>query len=237
MVILSVALHGVLLLMPAPKWWSTAEEPEPKDILEESGAISLTTLPSVTAPEPAVPEPEVIEPAEPVAASEVIQEPLLVELPEELPEIIENTEDFEELDDLEPTFEEETLPEPEDNGPEAGIAFVFNDDFPHIAGSASGCGSYGLENCRTVDDKNFSDAAKALKKDLEDQGYTLDDVTPEDDERYNNQTIFKINKPSDPNAEVKYLNVFGEGLASVFYLITPEIITRADLETLNTEEV
>lgn len=231
LIVLSVAFHGVLLSMPMPQWWLTAEknEPrtEPEDILEESGAISLTTLPVVAAPEPEVTETE--EPASPPEEiiPEIIEQAPLTEVSEDIPQEPEDTNEPEPTS-LEPVPGEPT-PDPADNEPESGVAFAFKDDFPHADGSETGCGSVSLENCRTVNGNSFNNIAKSLRKDLEAQNYTLNDITPEDDDRYENHIIFEIIDSTDPDAEIKYLNVLSEDFLSAFYIITPDILTREEL--------
>ena len=237
LVMVSVAFHGGLFLLPMPQWWLRSVEPEPKPEVdvEQSGAIALTILPTIAQPEPVVPEPAPTVTEQPPftqAPLTQISDDLLEDIQEEIEGEPEDLE--EEPEELEDDIEEVPALPPEDldNNLEADLAFVFNDDFPHIEGAASGCGNYALENCRTVDGKNSSEVVTFLKQDLEAQGYKLEDVTPEDDDRYDNQKIFKMIDPNDPNAEVKYLNIFGEGLMGAFYVITSELIERQDLEAL-----
>ena len=45
-----------------------------------------------------------------------------------------------------------------------------------------------------------------------------------------NQRIYEMR--AQEQSEVKYLNIFGEGLTGGFYIITPDVITKEDLETL-----
>lgn len=230
LIVLSAVFHGVLLSMPMPQWWLTAEDPDPKqkpeDILEESGAISLTTLPVVATPEPEVTEPE--EPAPPPeSVPEIIEQAPVTEVPEDIPQ------EPEDINEPEPVPSDpipgEPTPDPADDEPESGVAFAFKDDFPHADGSEAGCGSVNLENCRTVNGTSFNNIATSLREDLEEQNYTLNDITPEDDDRYENHIIFEIIDPNDPDAEIKYLNVLSEDFLSAFYIITPDILTREEL--------
>ena len=215
-------LHGGLLLLPAPQWWQTPlPEPEPEPILEESGEVALTTLPKVAAPVTApVAEPEPAAPVEPPPERLPVQP--------EIADAIESEPAEPEPQDQEPEFDEQE-PEPENSEPEAGFAVRFSDDFPHVTGATSGC--YGLDNCRTVDGQNFRDIAKALQQQLETQGYKL---TPYDngDSGGGNHRVYEMRSLSAPESAVKYLNIFGEGLTGAFYIITPALIDRQDMEAL-----
>ncbi|NEQ53956.1 MAG: hypothetical protein F6K11_28140 [Leptolyngbya sp. SIO3F4] len=226
-----------------PQWWlhSVTLEPEIEEDLEQSGAIALTTLPIVAKPEPeqVLPEPpklEQIAPAIAEAPPTVIEPPptqlpeeLIEEIPEELEE--DEQEEFEQEPDppLENLDDNQFEADTDNNEPEAGIAIQFNDDFPHIAGAQSGC--FGLENCRIVDGQSFRDVAKAILQDLEAKGYEL---TPYDnsDSGGGNHRIYEMRQLSDSDIALKYLNIFGEGLTGAFYVITPELIERGDLESL-----
>ncbi len=235
LIVVSLAFHGVLLSLPMPQWWLTAvkTKPKPKEILEESGAIALTMLPVVSVPEASEP----VEP-NPPPEPEVIEE-LPVQVPEAIVEEIAHIEEPENINDPESAppevLPDELPPTPPDYEPEAGIAFAFGDDFPHITDTTPGCGNHGLENCRTINGKNFSDIGRSFSEDFRSQGYKVEDITPEDSEEHNNQIIFKIYDPNNPNAEIKYLNIFGEGLNSAFYVLAPNIVTRADLDALSPE--
>ncbi|MBX2862878.1 MAG: hypothetical protein KTR27_04930 [Leptolyngbyaceae cyanobacterium MAG.088] len=223
-----------------PQWWIRSAEPEPEleETIEQSGAIALTTLPIIAKPQPAAPvapEPEPIAIEQPPPPLEQVPlEQVVDNVLEDIQEEVDEEPEEKPEDPIEEDIEEVPVPPPEttDNTLEADIAFVFNNDFPHIDGAASGCGNYGLENCRTVDGKNFNDVTAFLRQDLAEKGYNLEDVTPEDDDRYDNQKIFKMSDPDDPNIEIRYLNIFGDGLANAFYIITPDIITKQELEDL-----
>lgn len=222
---LSVALHGALLMLPTPGFKPTEPEPEPP--IEESGAIALTTLPTIVKPEPAVPVNPVPPSVTPTAPLTQVPEVLP---PEALPP--ETFEDTNEVDDPEPVPELplQSDPDPADSGPEAGIAMQFGTNFPHLAGAKSGC--YGLDNCRIAEGQNYTDALREISEQLETQGYTLTPYTGNDDSDVRNHRIFEMRLPSEPNADVKYLNVFGEGLKTAIYIITPRIITQEDLQSL-----
>ncbi len=247
LIFLSVILHGGLLVLPMPQWWLRTAAPESvlDEELEQSGAIALTIVPPIANPEPEPIAPatdlEPIAPALPEAPSPVIEPPPLTQVPEEL--IAEIPEELEK--DLEDDIQEEPEQEPDppleniddnqldtdpaNSDPEAGIATPFNDDFPHIAGAQSGC--YGLENCRIVDGQTFRDIAKAIRQDLEAKGYKL---IPYDnsDSGGGNHRIYEMRLLNEPDTEVNYLNIFGEGLTGAFYVITPQLIEREDLEAL-----
>lgn len=233
LVALSVIFHGVLVLFPMPQWWLNSDysKLEPGESLEESGAIALTTLPIVAAPEP-----EVTPPVIPAPPAQIVEEPLPAELSPV--EINEPAVDDEGEPEPEPPPDEPPPeappPEPDTtNGePEAGIAFEFRDGFPHIGEAQAGCNNYGLGNCRTVDAQNLREVARSLRQDLEAQGYSLKDVTPEDSEEHANHKIFELSFPGA--GEVKYLNIFGadDQLTGAFYIITPTLITRQNLKDL-----
>ncbi|MEL6231986.1 MAG: hypothetical protein AAFR24_18940 [Cyanobacteria bacterium J06627_3] len=222
-------LHGGLLLLPTPQWWRPSEDPdvvvEPPVILEESGAIAITTLPVVPQPLP-----EETVPVEPAPLPELSQpsETVLTQVPETLPEDVEPEQPDENLPENKTDNQPE--PEPEDNEPEAGIAMQFDADFPHLAGAVSGC--YGLENCRRAEGQNYTEALQEIGEGLEAQGYELTPYDDNDDSDVRNHRIFEMRLPGDPDAGVKYLNVFGDGLKAAIYIITPNIITQADLQSL-----
>lgn len=223
---LSIALHGSLLLLPV-RWLSIAETTEPSlepEELPESGAIALTTLPPIA--QPAAPA-EPVEVAPPESLPEP-EPPPLVQVPPAVAEIPQVVETPEREPEPEPDSQPEPEPEPTNTEPEAGIAVRFSNDFPHVAGAASGC--FGLENCRTIAGETFRDVAKAIREGLEAKGYEL---TPEDngDESGGNHRIYRMISP--PDNQVKYLNIFGEGLTGAFYLITSDPIKRGDLEALD----
>ncbi|MEO0350043.1 MAG: hypothetical protein AAF282_08340 [Cyanobacteria bacterium P01_A01_bin.15] len=218
---LSVALHGALLMLPTPGFQPA--EPEPEAPIEESGAIALTTLPTIAKPEPAAP----VDPAPPA----VTPTAPLTQVPEVLPpEVLEDTTEVNELEPVPELPLQTTDPEPADSEPEGGIAVQFSADFPHLTGSQSGC--YGLDNCRIAEGQNYTDALREISERLETQGYTLTPYTGNDDSDVRNHRIFEMRLPSDPDADVKYLNVFGEGLKTAIYIITPRIITQEDLQSL-----
>ena len=224
LILLSVVLHGALLLLPTPGLQTV--EPEPEDPIEESGAIALTTLPTIAKPEP--------EPAVPVApAPPDTPSAPLTEVPEVLPpEVFEDTSEVEDLESPPDPPLDNNEPEPQDTEPEAGIAVQFGADFPHLAGAKSGC--YGLDNCRIAEGQNYTDALRDISERLETQGYTLTPYTGNDDSDVRNHRIFEMRLPSEPDADVKYLNVYGEGLKTAIYIITPHIITQEDLQSLGT---
>lgn len=231
LVLLSVFLHGGLLLLPMPQWWSTPIESDPEEVIEESGAIAITTLPII--PQPDIPpQPEVTVAPEPAP----VELPPLTQIPDNLPEIIEQQpiedtlEELEEPEDIEQPIEpsDEDELDSENSEPEAGIAFQFGNDFPHLANSQAGC--YGLDNCRTAEGKNYIDAVQEIKTELEAQGYELTLYEGNDDSDVRNHRIFEMRLPDE--TEVKYLNVFGEGLRTAIYMITPRIITQQELQTL-----
>ncbi|MEO0396418.1 MAG: hypothetical protein AAF243_10605 [Cyanobacteria bacterium P01_A01_bin.137] len=230
-----LVFHGGVLLLPTPQWWRPSETPEaeaePPAILEESGAIAITTLPVVPQPVP-----EDIAPAEPAPPPELSQPPqtVLTQVPETLPE--QTVEDPEEPEENLPENKTDDRPDPEgpeESEPEAGIAIQFDADFPHLAGAVSGC--YGLENCRRAEGQNYTDALREISEGLETQGYELTPYDGNDDSDVRNHRIFEMRLPSDPGAGVKYLNVFGDGLKAAIYIITPNIITQADLQALESD--
>lgn len=232
LIFLGVAvLHGSLLLLPTPQWWQLSEESEvvaePPAILEESGAISITTLPVV--PQSLPEEPVPVEPVPPPDLSQPPQT-VLTQVPEILPEEVVEDPGEEENTPLDNKTVDQPEPDPEESEPEAGIAVQFDSDFPHLAGAVSGC--YGLENCRRAEGQNYTDALKEIGEGLETQGYELTPYTGNDDSDVRNHRIFEMRLPNDPDAGVKYLNVFGDGLKAAIYIITPNIITQADLLAL-----
>ncbi|EKU99320.1 hypothetical protein Lepto7375DRAFT_1347 [Leptolyngbya sp. PCC 7375] len=230
LVLLSVFLHGGLLLLPMPQWWSIPVASDPEEVIEESGAIAITTLPIIPQSDPPLqPEAPTIPEPEPVAPPPLIQVPDKVLEIEELliEDTLEELEDLEEAEQpIEPSDEDEL--DPENSEPEAGIAFQFGNDFPHLAGSQAGC--YGLENCRTAEGQNYIDAVQDITNRLEAQGYELKLYEGNDDSDVRNHRIFEMRLPDQ--AEIKYLNVFGEGLRTAIYIITPRIITQEELQTL-----
>lgn len=233
LVTVSVMLHGGLLLLPMPQWWQRAAEPEPEIAVEESDAIAITTLPAISKPVP-----KEITPVEPPPAppTTVVQPPPLTQVPDNLPEEQLAVEALEtaEQPDSEPLPEnnepEQQEPEPDNSEPEAGIAVKFNSDFPHLAGAEAGC--YGLENCRKAEGQNYLDALNNISQGLEAQGYELTPYDGNDDSDVRNHKIYEMRLLNDPDAAVKYLNVFGEGLKTAIYIITPDIVTQAELQAL-----
>ncbi|MEA5464578.1 hypothetical protein [Leptothoe sp. PORK10 BA2] len=235
---LSLALHGGLLLLPMPQGGFSPVEPEPEleNRVEESGAIALTTLPIVTKPKS-----ENVSPIAPPLPA-IAQPPSapLTQVPENLPDevladLAESEQREDESDPAVPQPEqppEQTEPDPENPAPEKGLAVQFSSDFPHIAGSLSGC--YGLENCRRTEGENYTNVLDNLSKSLEAQGYELTPYDGNDDSDVRNHRIYEMRLPNDPQAGVKYLNVFGDGLKAAIYIITPHVITQAELAALET---
>lgn len=248
LIILSGVLHGGLLFLPMPQWWLRATdtdetlEPELEDVLEESGVIAITTLPVI-----AEPEAEIIAPVAPVPLPEETPPAPLTQVPDNVPNDIPPEAPLDELEDLEdleelpdpveepdpepPVEKDEPLPpEPEkSNEPEAGIAVPFNADFKHVDGATTGC--YGLENCLTVTGKSFKDVAREIRQQLENQGYELSPYDNDDDNGANHD-IYEMRPPDTPDM-VEYLNIFGDGLRDAFYVISPGLITKEDLESLD----
>ena len=139
---LSAVAHVGLLLLPMPQDWLTSQESaEPVEvILEESGAIAITTLPIVAQPEPEV---VALAPPPPAAQIEVVEPPPLTDVPDDivLADTLEETTEL--LDDLDidnpdEEAEEEPLAEESNDQPEAGIAVPFSDDFSHLSGPSQG---------------------------------------------------------------------------------------------------
>ncbi|MEM1255582.1 MAG: hypothetical protein AAGI69_24350 [Cyanobacteria bacterium P01_H01_bin.21] len=230
-IILSVALHGGLLLLPMPQW--SSPDPEPEVVAEESGAIALTTLPATL---PVLPEVPAAAPVE-----QTVEPPPPVQVPETIPEIddsviddtvmaLEDEPADDPIDQTAPVEDEDV--DPQTSEPEAGIAFQFSNDFPHLAGSQVGC--YGLENCRMAEGQNYVDAVQEIRDNLEAQGYVLTRYQGNDDSDVRNHRIYEMRLPENPETEVKYLNVFGEGLKTAIYIITTRIVTQDELQTLGT---
>ncbi|MEM9482814.1 MAG: hypothetical protein AAGA83_03890 [Cyanobacteria bacterium P01_F01_bin.116] len=234
LIILSVAFHGGLLLLPMPQWWLRSAEPEPEidvEELEQSGAISLTRLPV------AAPEPEVIEPLEPkIEAPEPL---ILTEVPDNLPEEVLEEVPAEDLE----TPENPEIPDvdneapldssTEDNEPELGIAVRFDQDFTHVDGAEAGC--YGLNNCHMVSDKNVDEVSNDLISKYENRGYQLElyeDPTVDRDRSHKIYTMYSID---DHNAPPQYLNILVEGIKTITYLVTQDIIDREKLKGLTAE--
>lgn len=227
LVTVSAVLHGGLLLLPLPQWWQRS--PEPEIVIEQSDAIAITTLPVVSKPAPAEIAP-VPAPAPPEVAPPLTQVP--DKLPEEQlePENLEAEEQSPPESSPEENEPEQQEPEPENSEPEAGIAVQFNSDFPHLVGAETGC--YGLDNCRKAEGQNYLDALNEISQGLAAQGYELTPYTENDDSDVRNHKIYEMRLPHDPDAAVKYLNVFGEGLKTAIYIITPHIVTQAELQAL-----
>ncbi|MDV3349103.1 hypothetical protein QGP82_10405 [Leptothoe sp. LEGE 181152] len=231
LVLLSVFLHGGLLLLPMPQWWSISVESDPEEVIEDSGAIAITTLPIIPQSDPPLqPEAPTVQEPEPVEPPPLLQVPDNGSAMEDLSIIEDALEDLEEPEAVEQPIElsDEDELDPENSEPEAGIAFQFGNDFPHLAGSQAGC--YGLENCRTAEGQNYIDAVQDITNRLEAQGYELTPYEGNDDSDVRNHRIFEMRLPD--KAEIKYLNVFGEGLRTAIYIITPRIITQQELQTL-----
>ena len=230
--LLSITLHGVLLLLPMPQWWSRPAESEPEIVIEQSGAISLTTL-------PVIPQPESPPAPETAAQPKVNEPPVITQMPENVTAVdnrlVEDTvADLEDEPDS-PVEEDMDVAEEEDidsppREPEAGIAFQFSSDFPHLTGSQAGC--FGLENCRVAEGQNYIDALQEIRDNLETQGYVLTLYEGNDDSDVRNHRIYEMSLPSAPDDEVKYLNVFGDGLRTAIYIITSRIVTQEELQTL-----
>lgn len=231
LVFVSAVLHGGLLLLPLPQWWSAESEPEV--VIEESGAIAITSLPIIAAPE-TKPEPETVTPVEPAPIPAEVVPPPPVQVPENLPDLteppveppVDESETLEELEPVADPFEENEL-DMQDSEPEAGIAFQFSQNFPHLSGAQTGC--YGLQNCRITEGQNYIDALQEITDTLEAQGYQLDPYEGNDDSDVRNHKIYEMRLPDA--SEVKYLNVFGEGLKTTIYIITSRIITQEELES------
>ena len=232
LIILSVGLHCGLLLLPMPRWWLTSTEPDPEEIVvEENDAIAVITLPKVSPKPAAVRAPAAVESPPPVQVPETL--PAIDEIYDEtyVDDAVLDDEPVEDITETTDDVENDAADiEPQPNEPEAGIAFQFNSDFPHLAGSQAGC--YGLENCRTAEGQNYVDAVQEIRSRLEAQGYTLTLYEGNDDSDVRNHRIYEMRLPEDSDTEVKYLNVFGEGLKTAIYIITTRIVTQDELETL-----
>ncbi|MEM7062669.1 MAG: hypothetical protein AAF572_05850 [Cyanobacteria bacterium P01_B01_bin.77] len=240
LVAVSAVLHGGLLLLPMPQWWQRSAQPKPEIFVEESDAISVTILPVVSKPVPEEIPP--VEPSPPPAPPEVVQPPPLTQVPDNLDKLSEEQLVLEDLEakeqpDPDPSPEEnepeQQEPEPENSEPEAGIAVQFSSNFPHLAGTETGC--YGLENCRRAEGPNYLTALDEISKGLEAQGYELTPYNGNDDSDVRNHKIYEMRLPNDPDTAVKYLNVFADGFKAAIYIITPRIITQAELQALETE--
>lgn len=237
LVVLSMVFHGGLLLLPIPQSWLKSPEPEPDEIVTETEAISVTTLPTIVPPPPVEdPEPTVeplpaAPPAPTIAPSitQVLDEILEEEFEELTPEPLEE-ELEDDLPDQTPPLEPDSQPEqtmPDE--PEAGVVSIFAVDFPHIAEAAQGC--HGYQNCYTASG-DYRQASNTIRESLVAQGYTIEDHDPTAFD-LNNHRIYRLQHPDQEG--VRYLNIFFDGNNQYQYMITEREIDLDELKKLAAE--
>jgi hypothetical protein len=248
-IVLSVVSHGLFLMMPWPE--STAPEmpaasedapadlavmilpqteldvepvtppptteevpPVPEDAQAPPATETLlqtTVIPAAESPPvPPVPDPVTLdEPAPPPAEPSPVDEPPTVD---EAP-----------IDDgATPAYSD---PTPVSTGP----LMAYNNAFPHLEGAASGC--FGFQECRRVSGAgSYRNVARSLIAGLEAQGYQ---VKLRDDLEDTGRNVYELSSPE--TSELKYLMVFSDADGSAVYVMSTEIMTLQDLQTLQVQ--
>jgi hypothetical protein len=248
---LSVASHGLLLLAPMPQ--STEADIALSADSEASGELSVVVLSPPEPPaEPGIASTEVVNGSLPSATVEAspesplqtkpmpepaiaaaIPEPSLPEdtgLPESDPPPETPDRPLEEGPPLDGR-EEEIEPQygdpitPESVGPLMG----YGDTFPHFEGAVGGC--FGFVECRRVSGVgSYRAVARSLVASLEAQGYGVDRRDDLDDTGRN---VYELMAP-DGDA-IQYLLVFSDIDGSAIYVMSDEIMTLHDLQTLQAQ--
>lgn len=124
---------------------------------------------------------------------------------------------------IEPAYGELVTPEPV--GPLVG----YNETFPHFEGAVGGC--FGFTECRRVSGAgSYRSVARSLIDDLEAQGYGVD---LRDDLEDTGRNVYELSPPNgDP---IKYLLVFSDRDGSAIYVMSEEIMTLNELQSLQAQ--
>lgn len=231
LLLLSVSVHGLLLVLPLPE--RTAEEPETlsrdEEALLQQEAIAVSDLPVVEAPpEPPPQSPEAATPppgaevaaATPAPANQATPRSPAPPVPEQRD--LDNLPEEDELP-IEDGLDAET-DDPGSEDPEEIVAF--SPDFPHYEGAEGGC--YGITACQRVRGVgSYRNVARGLVPSFEARGYA---VTLREDLEDTGRQVYEMQSLDDGSTQ--YLMVFSDLDGSAVYVVSTRILSLNDLKTL-----
>lgn len=237
----SLSLHSAVLKLPWPNKPLPSEGNElNRELLNaaQPSTISIASLPTPdpssanlsgeTKNTPAIPTSSPAAPASPQQSQPVQPAPAMRPIQPEVPQTLAPTElssPPQSQPEIEHLPSDSPMPSPE-TGPEHDVVVHLSDDFPHLAGSQSGC--YGLASCRQLNG-NYRQAARLLLAQMADQGYQL---TERDDIDNTGHRVFEVIDPDEPNV-THYLNVFSPDVGSTVYVMTMNILSLEQLKQLS----
>ncbi|MEM9216015.1 MAG: hypothetical protein AAGD25_16920 [Cyanobacteria bacterium P01_F01_bin.150] len=214
----------------------TQSEQLEENQLQQTQAPNQPIIQPVPVPQPIyihVPQPIVESPAE--LESKLEPKPndpnsdLETQLDPDPDPLVDPNPDLDPLPLVDPNPDPDPLADPNpDIVLEGGLLVPFTHDSLVLEGSESGC--FKLENCRRVSGQGTHRAVgRQLAEQLTDE-YEVDEQ--DDLEGY---IVLELRKKGDPNSEVQYLSVFSEGLGTVVYVLTQEMVSLDTLRDLETD--
>lgn len=226
--VVALGVHWVVLSLKLPQQTQSASNPKEEDISEDSmGGISVTVFPSVS-PTPASPSPEPstgkpLQPTVMPKSTEPPAQPLPVPTasPAEVvvPSQSETVENLE-AETSEPIPEPEGLQqEAEEEEPDPYADFPHSVDTVEARDACEGCWHNPNSNFRSMN----------LKEQLENQGYTLRDITGEMLDTDIGVRVYAVRKGEEITYYLNLVQVLNGG---VLYTMTDEPIASEKIEDL-----
>lgn len=215
MLLLSLALHGLLVFFPMP--------PSEDDLSElDEVSIQVTTLPAPLnppadlSPENPIPPDAPDEEPPPPTSAPAPPSPRVTPRPTTSAPPSETTPP----PTTPPSTAQSPPPAPVEPPPPTHEPLPFS-SFPHLANAEAGC--YGLPNCRQIDGSNFRQAGTRLIDQLTAQGY---DVRSRDDLEDSGLKVYEVTKDNT----TRYLSLLQPDLSVAVYVLAAEPVTTAELQ-------
>lgn len=224
--LIALGLHAIALLMPLPNGrWG---QPDQSEVTEPDLEVALSPLPSrmVASPPAAVPQPSpvpvnpkpVASPLPPVMPQAQLARPVVPPPPRPVVRPAASPIAAAPVASPSPT----PLPSPD---PVPPLAIPFG-NLPQLAGTEVGC--FGLSTCHQLSNgTSFRSAGQTLEAELQAQGYQ---VRARDDLEETGRKVYEISKDN----KTRFLNVLSTDVGTTVYLVTPEPIQVAELQTSET---
>lgn len=195
-----------------------------------STASANPSVSTISPPLPIAPSPPNVLAADPVpllpleAPVQRFEEIARLDPPPEQP-APESDSDSVDPENSQPSMPQEIAPEIASEADQQGPVLQLAADFPHLAGSQSGC--YGLSNCHQTSG-NYRQVVRQLTEQMRNQGYQL---TEDDTIDGIGHRVFEVVMPHEPS-RIYYLNVFSDDLDTAVYAITLDILSLDELKSI-----
>ncbi|HEY9764493.1 MAG TPA: hypothetical protein V6D07_18340 [Trichocoleus sp.] len=219
----SLGLHGVLLTLPL------ASPPEAETELIEPESLAVTVLPAAP-----VAKPEVTPPASSSSPPKVAPAPVQPTQMRPTPQPAPQPQRQPVAETPSPKADEQPRKDPEpappEPTPEAETPPVPYQDFPHLAEATAGCQglSEGLPDCWRSPASNWRAASRALREQLEDQGYVLEDITDKIVSEDTGVRIYEAARNGNPEYYLHLISVDG----GLLYALAQERFTENEIAAI-----